>query len=36
MNVEVDILPIDDDSIFEYDLLIVPLLYTASDERLEN
>lgn len=36
MNIEVDILPIDDNSIFEYDLLIVPLLYTASDEQLEK
>lgn len=36
MNVEVDILPIDDNSIFNYDLLIIPLLYTASNERLEK
>lgn len=36
MNIEVDVLPIDDSSIFIYDLLIIPLLYTASNERLEK
>lgn len=36
MNIEIDILPINDDSIFNYDLLIIPLLYSASDSKLEK
>lgn len=36
MNIEVDILSIDDDSIFNYDLLIIPLLYSVSDLKLEQ
>ena len=34
MNIEVDIINVDDDRLFRYDMLILPLLYTVSDERL--
>lgn len=34
MNIEVDILAVDDPRIFQYEMLIFPLLYTVSDEKL--
>lgn len=36
MNIEVDILAVDDPRIFRYEMLIFPLLYTVSDERLKE
>ncbi|WP_342320588.1 beta-galactosidase [Kosakonia sp. BYX6] len=36
MNIEVDIIAIDDDRLFRYEMLIFPLLYTVSDERLQQ
>ncbi len=35
-NIETDIRFIDDDRIFDYDLLVLPLIYCISDERLEK
>lgn len=36
LNAEVDILSVDDDRIFDYDLLVCPLLYAVSSERLNK
>lgn len=36
MNIEVDILAVDDPRIFQYEMLIFPLLYTVSDEKLRQ
>ncbi|KRL54058.1 beta-galactosidase [Furfurilactobacillus rossiae] len=36
LNTEVDILPIDSPKIFKYDLLIVPMLYSATDGQLSS
>ncbi|MYV17033.1 beta-galactosidase [Furfurilactobacillus milii] len=36
MNTEVDILPIDSPKIFNYDLLVVPMLYSATDGQLSS
>lgn len=35
-NLECDIRCLDDDRIFEYELLVLPLIYCISDERLER
>lgn len=36
MNVEVDILSIEDKRIFDYQVIVVPALYSAKDEELER
>ena len=35
-NIEADIRTLSDERIFDYDLLVLPLLYTASDEQLQK
>lgn len=36
MNIEVDIISVDDERLFRYEMLIFPLLYTVSDTRLQE
>jgi beta-galactosidase len=36
MNIEVDIIAVDDPRLFRYEMLIFPLLYSVSDERLQE